>query len=117
MSHSKKILAGLPEENCSTLIYLSRAILNLGISGNQSWFEDRAGHDLISIAPRGLGWPVGLGFVSGRSASNVLLGRRRPTHAERNSGLIEFALDGIDPAALVETENIVTEVQAGSLEA
>src|SRR5260370_37908243 len=37
-----KEIAEVPKENCSTLIYLSRAILNLGISGNQPWLEDSA---------------------------------------------------------------------------
>src|SRR5260370_4204914 len=46
-----------------------------------------------------------------------LLRRGCPAEGERNCGLIEFALDGIDGAALVEAENLVTEVQAGSLEA
>jgi len=38
-----KEIAEVPKENCSTLIYLSRAILNLGISGNQPWLEDSGG--------------------------------------------------------------------------
>src|SRR5713226_1195072 len=47
----------------------------------------------------------------------ILLRGGRPAHAERNSGLIEFALDGIDAAALVEAEDLVAEVQARGLEA
>src|SRR6267378_3165984 len=46
-----------------------------------------------------------------------LLRQRCPAEAERNGGLIKFALDGIDGAALVEAESLITEVQAGSLEA
>src|ERR1700687_480836 len=46
-----------------------------------------------------------------------LLRRGRPAEAERNGGLIKFALDGVDGASLVEAECLITEVEAGSLEA
>src|SRR5260370_30902801 len=39
-----------------------------------------------------------------------------PAEAKGNSGLIEFALNGVDGAAIVETEYLVGEVQAGSHE-
>src|SRR5229473_7423389 len=49
--------------------------------------------------------------------SRILLRGGRPAHAKRNGGLIKFALDRVDGVSLVEAENLVTEVEAGSLKA
>src|SRR6202795_95371 len=63
------------------------------------------------------------GWVSvralGRPSARLrfLFRRGGPADAERHGWLIEFALDGIDAAALVEAERLVAEVQAGSLKA
>ena len=94
-----KDAAILPDLNCTIQIRF--------VKHNIRGLKLRAGHDLISIAPRSLSWSVEFGSLNARGTTQVSLRRRCPAEAERNGGLIKFALDGVDGASLVEAECLI----------
>jgi len=97
--HTPKDAAILPDLNCTIQIRF--------VKHNIRGLKLRAGHDLISIAPRSLSWSVEFGSLNARGATQVSTPATMSSGSRKNGGLIKFALDGVDGASLVEAECLI----------